>query len=173
MDWKNRSAYVFIKTTKSKAHEIWQRFQGWDNVIGTWIVAGEWDVIVWFDAKDWDAVHRCVADIKNWPEVEQTSSHMVYTGYKTDQWWWEKPAGAWVTIRENKLDEASNKIKEWNWLTSGASIPGYWDYITWVAGENWDDVWNHVMEMKTEDWQTSAYVPIKSWWNQDWKNKWW
>lgn len=51
MDWKNRSAYVFIKTTKGKATEVWKRFQTWDNVIGTWIVSGDYDVIVWFDAR--------------------------------------------------------------------------------------------------------------------------
>jgi len=82
MDWKNRSAYVFIKTTKGKAHDVWQRFQNWENVIGTWIVAGDWDVIVWFDAQDWDTVHRCVSEIKNWHEVEQTSSHMASKNFK-------------------------------------------------------------------------------------------
>ena len=49
MEWKNRSAYVFIKTAKGKADDVWKQFQKWDNVIGTWIVTGDWDVIVWFD----------------------------------------------------------------------------------------------------------------------------
>jgi hypothetical protein len=174
MDWKNRSAYVFIKTTKGKANDVWQKFHNWDNVIGTWIIAGEWDVIVWFDAQDWDTVHGCVSTIKDWAEVKQTSSHMVYNGWKNnDNWWWEKPAGAWVLLRENKLDEASDKIKKWNWATSGASIPGDWDYMTWVEGQDWDEVWNHLLEIKTEDWDTSTHVPIKSWWNQNWKNNWW
>ena len=78
MDWKNRSAYVFIKTSKGKANNVWQRFHEWENVIGTWIVSGDWDVIVWFDAEDLENVHRCVATIKDWNEVEHTSSHMVY-----------------------------------------------------------------------------------------------
>jgi hypothetical protein len=99
---------------------------------------------------------------------------MVFDGYKNDHyWWWEKPVGTWVLIRENRLHEAPNKIKQWNWLTSGASIPGDWDYITWVEGENWDEVWNHVLEMKTGEWQTTEHVPIKSWWNQSWKDHWW
>jgi hypothetical protein len=173
MDWKNRSAYVFIKTTKGKAHDVWQRFQTWENVIGTWIVSGDWDVIVWFDSTNLENVHQCVSTIKGWNDVEQTSSHMVYNGYKKDSWWWEKPAGAWVLLREQNLDEATWKIKNWNWTTSGASIPGEWDYMTWVEGQNWDDVWNHLLEMKYQNWQTSTYVPIKSWWNKNWKDKWW
>jgi len=69
MDWKNRSAYVFIKTKEGKSNDIWQRFHNWENMIGTWIVTGDWDVIAWFDSQDWDNVHRCVADIKRWDEV--------------------------------------------------------------------------------------------------------
>ena len=173
MEWKNRSAYVFIKTTKGKADDVWKQFQSWDNVIGTWVVTGDWDVIVWFDAQDLDTVHGCVSTIKNWKEVEQTSSHMVYNGHKNDNWWWEKPAGAWVMMREGKLDETQDKIKKWNWMTSGASIPGDWDYISWVGGKNWDEVWNHLNEIKKGKWQTTTHIPIKSWWKESWKDNWW
>ena len=58
MDWKNRSAYIFIKTKKGKAQEVWQRMQTWNNIIGTWIIDGEWDVIAWIDAENWDVVHN-------------------------------------------------------------------------------------------------------------------
>ena len=98
---------------------------------------------------------------------------MVYNGYKNETWWWEKPAGAWVLVREEKLDEANEKIKNWPWTTSGASFAGDWDYLAWVEGQNWDEVWGHLFEMKTENWQTSTFVPIRSWWNQNWKNNWW
>ena len=173
MDWKNRSAYVFIKTKKGKASEIWKKFQSWDNIIGTWLVDGQWDIIAWFDASDWDVIHQCVATIKGWDEVEHTSSHMVYNGYKNDKWWWEKPAGAWVLVKENKLNETNEKIKDWPWTISGASIAGEWDYLTWIEGQNWDEVWSHISQIKTENWETLTFVPIKSCWNQNWKNNWW
>lgn len=173
MDWKNRSAYVFIKTKEGKSHDVWQRFHDWENIIGTWIVTGDWDVIAWFDTQDWDTVHRFVAEIKKWDDIEHTSSHMVYNGYKKGNWWWEKPAGTWVLFKEKRLDETLDKTRKWDWVISGASIPGDWDYMAWIEGENWEDVWNHLLEVKSENWQTSVQVPIKSWWNQSWKDKWW
>jgi hypothetical protein len=174
MDWKYRSAYVFIKTKKGKAKDVWQRFQTWDNMIGTWMVTGYYDVIAWFDAENWDTVHQCVGSIKDWKEVEYTSSHFVYNGHKNDNhWWWDYPAGAWVLFRENKLDEAPEKIKKWNWMFSGTSIPGEWDYMAWVGGQNWDEVWGHLYEIKGYNWDTYYHVPIKTWWNHKWKNNWW
>ena len=174
MDWKYRSAYVFIKTKKGKAEKVWKRFQNWDNIIGTWIVTGGYDVIAWFDAQDWDTVYRCVSTVKDWDEVEHTSSHFVYDGHKNDNyWWWDKPAGAWVFFRDIKLEETPQKIQKWNWMMSGTSIPGEWDYIAWVGGENWEEVWKHFYELKGHNWETYYNVPIKSWWNQNWKNNWW
>jgi len=78
-----------------------------------------------------------------------------------------------MLIREKNLDDTPEKTKKWNWITSGASIPGDWDYISWIQGENWEDVWNHVLQVKKEDWETSTYVPVKSWWNEKWKSQWW
>ena len=173
MDWKNRSAYVFIKTKRGKATDVWERIQSWDNIIGTWIVDGEWDVIAWFDAENWDVVHNCVDTIKDWDEVDHTSSHMIYNGFKNGTWWWEKPAGAWVLLREDKLNEAFNIFKAWNWTISGASIPGDWDYMAWIGGKNWDEILSHLLEIKDQKWQTKTFIPIKSWWNENWKNKWW
>ena len=75
--------------------------------------------------------------------------------------------------KENRLDETSRTIANWEWITSGASIPGDWDYMAWVEGDNWEEIWNHIMEIKSGQWKTSALIPIKSWWNQNWKNNWW
>jgi DNA-binding Lrp family transcriptional regulator len=173
MDWKDRSAYAFIKTKEGKAHDVWQRLHTWKNMIGTWIVTGEYDVIAWYDAQDWNTIHDCVATIKEWDEVEHTTTHLVHQGYKKGGWWWEKPVGAWMLLKENKLDETTYALKNWQWITSGASIPGDWDYMAWIEGERWDDVWSHLMEAKAQHWRTSALIPIKSWWNHNWEYNWW
>lgn len=173
LEWKDRSAYAFIKTTKGNAHQVWERLKTWDTMIGAWIITGEYDVVAWFDAEDWDTIHDCVATIKAWPEVEDTNTHMVHNGFKTERWWWDHPVGAWILLKEKTLDEATKAISNWDWVTSGASIPGNWDYMAWVEGNNWDDIWNHLYEMKSTQWRTSALIPIKSWWNTAWKENWW
>jgi len=172
MEWKNRTAYAFIKTKNGNAHTVWERLQTWDNMIGAWIVTGEYDVVAWFDAKDWDTIHDCVATIKSWHEVEDTNTHMVHNGFKTQGWWWDQPVGAWMLLKESTLDDTTNNMPNWNWVTSGASIPGEWDYMAWVEGNNWDDIWNHLNEMKSTQWRTQALIPIKSWWNKSWKENW-
>jgi len=173
LNWKDRTAYTFIKTKQGTAQQVWQRFHTWENMIGAFIVAGEYDIVAWYDAKDWDTVHDCVATIKQWDEVEDTTTQMVHNGYKTGKWWWDKPVGAWMLLKENHLDETTHAISQWDWVTSGASLPGDWDYMAWVEGENWDDLWNHFLEMKSGQWRTSALIPIKSYWNQNWKENWW
>ena len=173
MKWKDRSAYVFVKTKQGQAQHVWDRLKSWDNMIGTWIVTGEYDIVAWFDAQDWDTTHDCIATIKAWDDVENTSTHMVHNGYKKENWWWERPVGAWMLLKENKLDETSQQIPQWDWITSGASIPGDWDYMAWVEGNDWNDVWTHLLELKSSHWRTSALIPIKSWWNQNWKQNWW
>ena len=173
MKWKDRSAYAFIKTKQGKAYGVWERFKSWDNMIGSWIVTGEYDIVIWFDAENWDTIHDCIATIKSWEDVDETNTRLVHDGYKNKNWWWDKPVGAWMLLKENTLDETTNSMEQWDWITSGASIPGDWDYMAWIEGDNWDDVWNHLMELKGRNWKTSALVPIKSWWNQAWKDKWW
>jgi muconolactone delta-isomerase len=172
MNWKNRSAYAFIKTRQGTAEQVWQRFHNWENMIGTWVVTGEYDVIAWFDAKDWDTIHDCIATIKQWDEVEDTKTHMVHNGYKNNNWWWEKPAGAWVMFKENHLDDTLYHVPDWDWITSGASIPGDWDYMAWIEAEDYDELWSHLMQTKQSHWRTSAALPLKSWWNTQWKQNW-
>ena len=64
-------------------------------------------------------------------------------------------------------------MQKWDWITSGASIPGDWDYISWIQGKDWNEVWDHLWQLKKEKWETVSQVPIKSWWNQGWKDNWW
>ena len=173
MYWKNRSAYAFIKTRQGTAEHVWHRFQSWDNIIGAWVVTGEYDVIAWFDAKDWDTIHDCIATIKQWDEVENTKTHMVHNGYKNQNWWWNKPTGAWVMFKENTLDETSQYVPKWDWITSGASIPGDWDYMAWIQADNWDELWHHLMETKQSNYKTTAVLPLKTYWNTAWEQNWW
>jgi hypothetical protein len=174
MDWEKRSAYVFIRCAKGKVETIWKKIQTWSHAIGSWIVSGEWDIITWLDAQSWDDVYKWTSEIRSWEGVEYTSSHLVYRGYKNGGWWWKKPAGTWTLIRGGKMDGDFDKLKSWNWITSAVSIPGNWDYLLWLEGDSWNEVWEHVMTLCTQEhWDTLTHVPVKSWWNDSWEHKWW
>jgi hypothetical protein len=173
MDWQKRSAYVFIKTAKGAAEKVWSKFQTWDHCIGAWIVTGEWDVVAWFDASSWDDVYKWTSEIRTWEGVDYTSSHFVYSGYKNKWWWWQKPYGAWIAVRGNNIEEDYKKLQNWDWVTSVTSIPGTWDYLSWVWGDTWDEVWNRVVEVNSKTWETLTLVPVRTWWNKNWETKWW
>lgn len=173
MSWKARSAFTFIRTKPGTAEAVWKRFQQDKAAIGSWVITGDWDVLGWTDAKSWDEVYKKAAEIRQWEGVVGTSSHFVYEGVKNGKWWWQWPAGAWVQLRDAKLNGNFKKLTEWDWVASSVSVPGQWDYITWVAGNTWDEVWENVWTLNKAGWQTSTAVPVRSWWNRAWEKSWW
>lgn len=173
MEWKKRSAYVFIRTEPGKTEDIWHKVQKWEKTIGAWVVTGEWDIITWIDAQNWDEVYAATWELREWDGVNLTSSHFVYNGSKNWEWWWDKPAGTWVLLRDLTHNRNLTQLQGYQWITSIASVPGPWDYMVWISGDNWSDVWDRVWKLNKEGWQTLTKVPIRSWWNHAWEQKWW
>ena len=136
MEWKNRSAYLLAKTEPGQAQKVWKSVQSWPETIGASIVTGGWDVVVWTDAYSWDEVYDLAAKLRSAGGVTASSSHWVHQGFKNGSWWWDWPAGAWVFWRDSKLNGSVKKIENWKWAVSSASIPGDWDWLTWVGGKN-------------------------------------
>ena len=172
-EWWKRSAYLLVKTRPGAAQNVWKKSQTWPETIGSWMVTGPWDVLIWVDAHSWDEVYAKAVALKNSNWVDQTSSHFVYQGGKNGHWWWQKPAGSWVFLRGAKLNGNYQKLARWNWVTSWTSIPGEWDGLAWVSGKNWQEVWKHVWDLNQSGWQTETLVPVKSWWNKSWSKSWW
>jgi hypothetical protein len=167
MNWNKRGMYVFVKTAPGYAENVWKRFQEWDWTVGTWVTTGDWDVVAWLDTPAWDAMYSKVTDIRSWEGVEWTSSHFVWAGWKNDWWWWEKPAGTWMMIRDRNLDGNFSDLWQWNWVGSACSMPGDWDYFVWVGGDTWDEVWDHVWDVNAKGWETRTTVPVRTWWNKE------
>ena len=78
-----------------------------------------------------------------------------------------------LTSTLSRLNGEIKDTKKWKWAGSVASVPGEWDYLAWVGGDNWDQVWKGVEGMNEKGWRTETLVPIKSWWNKSWKKEWW
>lgn len=162
-----------MKAKPGMAEKVWKSFQQCDEAIGAWVVTGDWDVIAWVDAYSWDGVYDLVAKMRKENWIESSSSHWVHHGHKNGSWWWDWPAGAWVLWRDNKLNGSWKKTTNWKWAVSSASVPGDWDWVTWVGGKNWNEVWNHVLDFQKPGWQTTTLVPVRSWWNKSWAKNWW
>ncbi len=162
-----------VQADRSTGEHLWKKAQGWDDTIGAWMVTGAWDVVIWIDAQSWEDVYKKVVEIRGEKGVTGTSTHYVYKGVKSPKWWWEWPAGSWVFIKSPHLNGEIKHWGKWNWLSSVASIPGDWDYFAWAGGKTWDEVWKNVWQLNEKGYHTQTVVPLKSWWNKAWKNKWW
>lgn len=165
MEWTNRSAYLFVKV-RGDVEQVWKKFQEWPHAVGCWMVTGEWDLLVWYDAKDQDTMRARVAEVRAWDGVDGTASHFVHQGYKNGRWWWDQPAGVWLLARERGPLDRWKEVTSWDGQVSTASIPGAWDTLSWVWGKDWDQTWSRVVEAKRKGWDTQALVPLKTWWNK-------
>jgi hypothetical protein len=166
MEWENRSAYMFVKAQPDQVEALWAKAKAWSHALGAWIVTGDWDLLVWIDAEDASAMQRLVAEARQWTGVELTSSHFVHQGYKNGKMWWDKPAGVWMLARGRGPLNRWEELTGWDGQVSTASIPGAWDSMSWVWGDDWGQAWNRVLEAKKQGWETQTLVPMKSWWNQ-------
>jgi hypothetical protein len=172
MNWQMRTAYVRVKCVPGQTEQVWQKVQGWKHAIGAWVVDGQWDLLVWYDASDWKDSHKWAHELRGWDGVKQTSTHWVYEGGKSAQWWWNGQAGAWIWARwPGKGTEQIQAKKDWLW--SWASTPGDWDSISWINGDSWQQVWDRAESLKQQGWETEMNVPLKAWWNKSWEKSWW
>lgn len=172
--WKERTAYVFIRTEGKYTENVWKKVQKWEESIGAWIVTGDWDVLLWIDTQNLDRVYKKVTELRKWDGVIATSTHFVYEGLKNGTTWWSQPCGAWVLVRDRTLNGNLESIAKQKYVVSVASAPGQWDYIVWVNGSSWDEVLENTWALHTKGYQTLTKIPQKSWWNPAWQNKsWW
>ena len=173
MEWKRRSAYVFVRTRPGMAENVFLKVNRWDHTIGSFMTHWPWDILVWMDAENIEETHKWVAEIRSWPEVEWTSTQPVFMGYKRDYWFWERPACAWVKIRSKTMAETYEDLKSYEWISTFSSVPGDWDCIGLVAGDSWEDVFMYMADLKSAGYEIECYTPFRWWWNESWQSRWW
>ncbi|MHC4941676.1 MAG: hypothetical protein ACYTG7_01510 [Planctomycetota bacterium] len=172
MEWKRRSAYVLIKARPGMAEQVFNKLKDWDHTIGTFMTHWPWDLMVWFDAENIEETHKWVAEIRDWSEVEWTSTQHVFLGYKRDYWFWERPAGAWVKIRSKNMYETYEDLKNYEWMCTFSSVPGDWDCIGYLCGDSWEEIFGWLGDLKNRGYELECYTPYRTWWNRAWENKW-
>ncbi len=171
--WSKRSAYLTVQADWKGGQRAWKLAKSWPETIGAWMVSGNWGVVIWIDGRSWDDVYEKACALRALSGVSATSTHFVYKGMKNGCWWWEQKAGAWAWLRSPRLNGEIKDVSRWKWATSVASVPGDWDYLAWLGGSSWNEVWSGVESMNQAGWRTETMVPMKSWWNKSWKKDWW
>ncbi len=172
MEWKRRSAYVFIKTRTGKAEYVCEKLNQWEHTIGTFMVHYPWDVMVWFDAKDIEETHKWVSEIRDYAEVEWTSTQHVFNGYKRDYWFWEYETCAWAKIRSKNMQATYDDLMNYDYVCTYSSIPGDWDCIAMICGNTWEETLNRMGELKNQGYEIECYTPYRWWWNKSWEKRW-
>lgn len=172
MEWEKRSAFVFIKTRPGTAEEVNGRLKKWQQTIGTFMIHSPWDIMVWLDSGDLEETHRLVSEIRDWIEVERTSTSHAFMGFKRDYWFWERPTCAWIRLRSRAMHETYEDLKKRDWMCIFASIPGEWDFIGLIAGKNWEEIFGWIGDLKASGYEVESYTQYRWWWNRSWKNNW-
>jgi hypothetical protein len=172
MEWKRRSAYVFIKTMPGQAEKVWDKVNQWDHTIGSAMVHWPWDIVVWFDSENIEETHKWVSEIRNWDEVEWTSTQHAFQGYKRDYWFWDRPACTWFKIRSKNMYQTYEDLKAYDWMCSFASVPGDWDCIGLACGNNWEETAQWLGDLKKKGYEIECYSSYRWWWNKSWEKRW-
>ena len=172
MEWKNRSAYVFIKTYPGKAEQVYKKITDWENTIGVVMTTGDYDMIAWIDTEGIGDAYQWITQVRCWPEVERTSTHQTYYGYRNDRPFWDMPAYAWFKFRCPDFQSTYDWCKTNDNVAFAACIPGDYDYIGMCYGKNYNEVYDYMAEFKAKGYEVEYYAPLKCWWNQKYEQKW-
>ncbi len=172
MEWEKRSAYVFVKCCPGKTESVFNMIKEWDSTIGVFTLGGKWDLMTWIDTENTEETYKWISKIRFWPEVERTCTHMAYFGYRSEEWFEEKPAWTWVKVRSNEIYSTYEDLKKYEWVNSVASIPGEWDCVAMVYANNYEELYQYLWQLQTRGYDIEYYAPLKCYWNQTWKEKW-
>jgi hypothetical protein len=173
MEWKRRSAFVFVKARTGMAEPVFQKLASWDHTIGVFLVHWPWDVVVWFDSENIEVTHKYVTEMRSWEGVEWTSTQHVFEGYRRESYWfWDFPVCTWVKVRSRSMVETYEDLKQYDWVSTFASIPGDWDCIGLVSGYTWDEVSAHLGELKRKGYEIECFTNYQVYWNKVWEERW-
>ena len=171
MDYTNKTGYIFLKVNTGYTREVFEQFKTTDWVIGAWAVTGDYDLIVWVNAKTEDDLYRYANSIREWKGVEMTNSHYVHDGFLTNFETLTNPNGAWVRLRVDTMKDIPTYLKNYNFVGSYASIPGEYDYLVWTNGETVHETIENVLTMtKDRTWRTYTHIPVYTYFNENMNN---
>ena len=172
MEWENRSSCIFIRCYPGKAESTYNVIKEWDNTIGVFLATGTYDIIAWIDTKDVKDTYSWVSKIRTWPEVEWTSTQQTLTGYRNETGYWEKPACGWFKVRTSNSYTTCEELNNCEHVAYYTSTTGDYDWVGFFYGENYNEIFNFMYELKSKGYEIEYYPTPKYYWNTNYQNKW-
>ncbi|MCU0660920.1 MAG: Lrp/AsnC ligand binding domain-containing protein [Myxococcota bacterium] len=171
MEYNKKTAYVWIKTNPGQTRKVWEETKKAAYVIGSWVVTGTYDVLVWVNANSEDEMYTHVMTMRGWNGVTNTRTHAAYSGSVTNWNEMMNPNGAWIRIQMTDYQNAQNQLREYNGVCNWASVPGDYDYFAYVAGKTYAETAQGIITMSEKyNWNTSTHVPAYSYLNPKYNN---
>jgi hypothetical protein len=166
MEFANKTGYVFVRTRAGVTRKVFEQVRANDWVIGAWAVTGDYDIVVWANARNEEELFTQAAILRNMAGVEYTNSRLVHSGFVADFKTFNSRNGAWVRLRADKLGPPPNFLRDLPYVGAYATIAGDYDYLVWAFGDDVHDAIEHVLAMtENRDWRTYTHVPILAYFN--------
>jgi len=172
MEWEKRSAFVFIRCLPGKTDRVFNLIREWNKTIGVFTTAGQWSLMAWIDAEDIEESYEWIAKMRCWPEVQRTSTHQTFHGYRREDLFWDKPAYSWIKIRSNDVHHTFEELKNIDWIASVSSVPGDWDCVAMIYGETYEEIFTYIWDFVNTGYEIEYFAPLKAFWNRDYLVKW-
>jgi hypothetical protein len=170
MNYNKKTAYIMVKTHVGYARKVFEQFKTTDWVIGTWLVSGDYDLIVWVNAKNEDEVYNYAKTIKTWEGIYHTNSYYVYDGNLTNFEEMTNLNGAWVRVRGENIETMPEYFNKYDYITNWACIPGDFDYMVWFNGKTHIETMDHILNVtENHKWHTYTHLPVTSYMNNKYK----
>jgi hypothetical protein len=172
MEWEGRTACVFVRAYPGKADVVYDKIKSWEGTIGLFMTTGSYDIIAWIDTRDIDESYKWITEVRSWPEVERTNTSQTYHGYRNARGYWERPAEGWFQIRGTDLQMTYEELRSSEYVAFFASTAGDYDWIGMFYGEDYNEIYYYIYELKLRGCEIEYYPALKYFWNMDYKEKW-
>ena len=77
-----------------------------------------------------------------------------------------------MLVRSNDIYSTYEDLKNYDYVGFAASIPGEYDCIAMFYGENYNELFNYIWDVKSRGFDIEFFAPLKYYWNTEFKDQW-
>lgn len=167
MGWDNRSAFVFIKSQKNRAEDVFDMLKDKDYTIGVFQTTGQYDVIAWIATSAIKDTCRIVSEIRYWSGVEKTSAQLACYRSSNERVSLLKPGFVWIATRGADYHTVCARLNRFNNLAMAVSTTGDFNCIAMFHGDQLEEAHTSIYSLKQEGCEVEYYPALRYFWNTE------